>query len=171
MYAAVPGDQVVQEMQDDMSLTGQLSRTICGVLRARVHTVPIDAQDFLVPIYDDNHNSQIPRNLLLLCGDNHLDTMVPTLNNRAYTTPDYGPHPYVIVHNYLRDYIRSLAKYFKTQNKELVVFIDTNPAMTIYTQIALCAMTDLIVPLNADDYSLQVSVHKTTCSPRNCNSK
>ncbi len=38
--------------------------------------------------------------------------------------------------------------------REWVVFIDTNPAFTIYTEMAICAGTRLIVPCTADDYSL-----------------
>jgi cellulose biosynthesis protein BcsQ len=57
----------------------------------------------------------------------------------------------------LQEYIQDLAKYFKKQGKELVVFIDTNPALSIYTQIALVAMTELIIPVNADCFSMQAS--------------
>ena len=34
-----------------------------------------------------------------------------------------------------------------------VVFIDTNPSFTVYTEIALLAAQRLIIPANADDFS------------------
>ncbi|PFX23878.1 Uncharacterized protein K02A2.6 [Stylophora pistillata] len=36
-----------------------------------------------------------------------------------------------------------------------VVFIDTNPSFSIYTEIALAAANKLIIPINADDFSKQ----------------
>jgi cellulose biosynthesis protein BcsQ len=56
----------------------------------------------------------------------------------------------------LRTFIRELEAHYAAKGKELVVFIDTNPALSIYTQIALVAMTHLIVPVNADAFSMQV---------------
>ena len=40
-------------------------------------------------------------------------------------------------------------------NKEWVVFIDTNPSFSVYTEVALLAAQRLIIPLNADDFSRQ----------------
>lgn len=57
----------------------------------------------------------------------------------------------------LREHIHQLARDVKQQlNKEVVVFIDTNPALSITTQIALVAMTHLIIAVNADSFSMQV---------------
>lgn len=57
----------------------------------------------------------------------------------------------------LRNYVHQLAKdVARGTGRELVVFIDTNPALSIYTQIALVAMTHLIIPVNADSFSMQV---------------
>ncbi|HBO9503443.1 TPA: ParA family protein, partial [Pseudomonas aeruginosa] len=38
-------------------------------------------------------------------------------------------------------------------NKELVVFIDTNPSFSIYTELAISSAERLITPVNADDSS------------------
>jgi len=38
-----------------------------------------------------------------------------------------------------------------------VQFVDASSSMSIYTAIALTAMTQLITPTSADDFSLQVS--------------
>lgn len=60
----------------------------------------------------------------------------------------------------LYNFIADLAREFKQGEnpKETVFFIDTNPAMSIYTQIALVAMTQLIVPVVANSFSTQVRV-------------
>lgn len=143
-------------MQNDLTLGQHLTKTVCGVLCCKLQKDNMAAAKFLTQVYD--YNPQIPPNLMLLCGDNHLDILVPALLASTKTAANLAAKPYVVGHNHLRDYIRELATHYKeTENKELVVFIDTNPAMTIYTHIALCAMTELIVPLNADDYSLQVN--------------
>lgn len=64
-------------------------------------------------------------------------------------------------HTKLRNYIHALAKHVdeKKLGDKLVVFIDTNPALSVYTQIALVAMTELIIPVNADSYSEQVRAY------------
>ena len=38
---------------------------------------------------------------------------------------------------------------------EWVVFIDTNPAFSVYTEIALAAARRLIIPINSDDFSVE----------------
>ena len=39
-------------------------------------------------------------------------------------------------------------------NEDWVVFVDTNPAFSVYTEIALAAAKKLIIPINADDFSV-----------------
>lgn len=40
-------------------------------------------------------------------------------------------------------------------DEEWVVFIDTNPAFSVYTEIALAAARKLIIPINSDDFSVE----------------
>lgn len=50
--------------------------------------------------------------------------------------------------------INKLAKYYAKQNLTgLTVFIDTNPAFSVYTELAIAAADKLITPVNADDFS------------------
>lgn len=60
----------------------------------------------------------------------------------------------------LHNFIADLALEFKQgeNSKDVVFFIDTNPALSIYTQIALVAMTQLIIPVVANSFSTQVRV-------------
>ena len=108
------------------------------------------------------YNSHMPENLFLLCGDTKLDALVDRLTTAANDPPVHHDIPYRRVHCRMRNFIGRFADYVKEKEpmyEELVVFVDTNPALSIYTQLALCAMSHLIVPLNADDFSLQVSIH------------
>jgi cellulose biosynthesis protein BcsQ len=57
------------------------------------------------------------------------------------------------VHNYLNDYILSLKQCDGWKDQGLTVFIDTNPALTMYTRLALCAARKLVMVVMADDFS------------------
>lgn len=116
----------------------------------------VKPKDFLIPVYAGNFNNHIPKNMYLVCGDSSLDSVAPRLNTLASGDISDIGNPFVDVHHYLLDFIHRLQHHFAKQDKELVVFIDTSPALSIYTQIALCAMTNLVIPVNADTFSLQV---------------
>jgi hypothetical protein len=58
----------------------------------------------------------------------------------------------------LPSYIERLAAHYQEkEEKEVVVFIDTNPALSIYTHTALVAMSQLTIPVNADCFSMEVT--------------
>jgi cellulose biosynthesis protein BcsQ len=58
----------------------------------------------------------------------------------------------------LRSYIQKLAAHYEREkDKEVVVFIDTSPAAIIYTHIALVAMSQLIITVNTDCFSMEVT--------------
>jgi hypothetical protein len=85
-------------------------------------------------------------------------TAVQTSSQQVLVNHGHGcNHGCRTVHLKLRNYVQALANHCRSQGKELVVFIDTNPALSIYTQIALVAATHLIMPVNADNFSMQVS--------------
>lgn len=97
-------------------------------------------------------NNNLPNNLFLLCGDGNLEPIAPAITNQANAQaliPNI--QPWVWIHNIFRNYIDSFAK--KHTDKDLVAFIDTNPAFGIYTELAITAIDKLICPVNADDSS------------------
>ncbi len=59
--------------------------------------------------------------------------------------------PWKWVHLIFRELIASFAAKFP--KNDIVVFIDTNPSFSIYTELAISAGDKLIVPVNADDSS------------------
>lgn len=98
------------------------------------------------------YNNNLPNNLYLLCGDGNLEPIAPAIANQA-NTPALTPNiqPWAWVHNIFRNYINSFAN--KHSEKDLIAFIDTNPAFAIHTELAITATDKLLCPVNADDSS------------------
>lgn len=93
-------------------------------------------------------NEQMPDNLYLLSGDGNLELMAPAINDEAGRTPFPGlPDPWKWVHEIFMRLRGALPE------DEWTVFFDTNPSFAIYTELAICGATRLLVPVNADDSS------------------
>ena len=119
-----------------------------------------DANRFVVRV--NQYNPQVPANLFLVCGDMNLELVGRHLEHlrSGYARP--GHNPWVIVTSSVRSFIKGLEGKVigVTQNRpdqldELVVFIDTNPAFSVYTEIALAVAKKLIIAINADDFSVE----------------
>jgi cellulose biosynthesis protein BcsQ len=92
-------------------------------------------------------NSMMPENLYLLSGDGNLELMASALNDEASRTPFPGlADPWKWVHEI---FLRLRANL----SDEWTIFFDTNPSFSIYTELAVCGATRLLVPVNADDSS------------------
>jgi len=76
--------------------------------------------------------------------------MAPAINDEANRTPFPGlPDPWAWVHQIFQRMIGQLEKL----DEQWTVFFDTNPSFSIYTELAVCGATRLLVPINADDSS------------------
>ena len=67
-------------------------------------------------------------------------------------------NPWVIHTSSIRSFIEGLegkVSGVTRDDEEWVVFIDTNPSFSVYTEIALAAARRLVVPINADDFSIE----------------
>jgi cellulose biosynthesis protein BcsQ len=92
-------------------------------------------------------NPEVPSNLYLLSGDGNLELMAPAINDEAGRTPFPGlSDPWQWVHEIFSRLRREL-------DESWTVFFDTNPSFSIYTELAVCGATRLLVPINADDSS------------------
>lgn len=91
------------------------------------------------------YNANIPDNINLVAGDRLVELQSSFISS---LTANKNPsvNTYIAVVSWLRDLLLHLENYD-------VVFIDTNPSFSIYTQIALAATERLIVPVMADDSS------------------
>lgn len=128
------------------TVVGYMSTVIAGGAGAQLP----NPYGFLVQV--DSVNPAMPSNLALLCGDGNLEPMAPAVSGAA-NAPSLTPaiQPWKWVHLIFRGLIDSFAN--SLQGRELVVFIDTNPSFSIYTELAISAGDKLIVPVNADDSS------------------
>ncbi|MCW4115618.1 ParA family protein [Aurantimonas sp. MSK8Z-1] len=94
-----------------------------------------------------NINNKISPNMFLLAGDGNLELMAPAINDEASRTPFPGlVDPWAWVHEIFK-------RMFQYLEEEWTVFFDTNPSFSIYTELAICGSTRLLVPVNADDSS------------------
>jgi len=96
----------------------------------------------------------MPSNLWLLAGDTDLETLENLLSTELEKTPAARHIPFVETMGLLRAF---RDKCVSQMSDDVTVFIDCNPALTAYTKIGLGAASCLIVPLNADDYSVEAS--------------
>lgn len=93
-------------------------------------------------------NEHISSNLYLMCGDGNLELMAPAINDEASRTPFPGlADPWGWVHQIFKRMVDSL------DQEKWTVFFDTNPSFAIYTELAICGASRLLVPVNADDSS------------------
>ena len=108
--------------------------------------------DFVIKVND--YNTIMPSNLFLLCGDGNLEPISSAIVSYANMQP-ISPHqqPWVWVHHILKEFINSFAADRADKEKHISVFIDTNPAFGVYTELAVLAAEKLICPVNADDSS------------------
>jgi len=97
-------------------------------------------------------NAEMPANLHLLSGDGNLEPMAPAISGAA-GAPALTPlvQPWKWVHSIFAEFIKSVGT--TDSASDWMVFIDTNPSFSIYTELAVSAAERLITPVNADDSS------------------
>jgi AAA domain len=125
------------------TVVGYLSDVLSGGERAPLP----DPSNYLTQV--STVNPHMTDNLFLLSGDGNLEPMSPAIT-RAADAPPLTPtsKPWVWVHQIFRRLTENLPT-----TKEWMIFIDTNPSFAIYTELAIAAADELIVPVNADDSS------------------
>ena len=97
----------------------------------------------------------MPLNIELLCGDMQLELIGRNMDHKRREDPALDHNPWVFITSCVRYFLEGYENMQGiTQNEEdWVVFIDTNPSFSIYTEMALVAAETLIIPINADDFS------------------
>lgn len=129
-------------------------RTVVGYLS----TVITNGQGAELPnpmqytVKASDYNNNLTDNLFILCGDGNLEPISPAIT-RAADAPALTTttNPWAWIHNIFRNFINKFSEV--NSDKDLVVFIDTNPAFGIYTELAITSVDRLICPVNADDSS------------------
>jgi cellulose biosynthesis protein BcsQ len=133
--------------------TAPIPRTVVGYLSrviANGSGAPLpNPMDFIGPVAQTN--AKLPENLYLICGDGNLEPMAPAIaGTAAQPVLVPGAEPWRWVHSIFRALIDNLVA---NSARDWVVFVDTNPSFSIYTELAVCAVNRLITPVNADDSS------------------
>jgi len=128
------------------TVVGYLSTVIAGGAGAPLP----DPFNFIVKARE--FNAAMPSNLHVLSGDGNLEPMAPAISGAA-SAPALTPsvQPWKWVHSIFAECIKSVAAADPTS--DWMVFIDTNPSFSIYTELAVSAAERLITPVNADDSS------------------
>jgi cellulose biosynthesis protein BcsQ len=128
------------------TVVGYLSTVISGGTGAPLP----NPMDYLVNVRSTNPN--LTDNIFLLCGDGNLEPMAPAINGAA-AAPALTPasQPWKWIHLIFRRFIEDLSQ--RNGDRDWIVFVDTNPSFSIYTELAVSAVDRLITPVNADDSS------------------
>jgi cellulose biosynthesis protein BcsQ len=132
-----------------LQIQGGLTRaTIGGYFQSRLPS-PFSPPEFSAHEYitkPNDYNEQIPDNVRLLCGDPILELQSNAISTLANTNLA-GVNSWVAIIDWLKDFLQKVESDFD------VVFIDTNPSFSMYTQIALSTADRLVLPVMADDSS------------------
>lgn len=110
---------------------------------------PFSAQGFTSTDFITNPsqvNPAISSNIDLICGDPLLELQAIAMNTLANANLP-GVNTWLAVIDWLNDLLRQV------EDEYDLVFIDTNPSFSMYTQIALAASQRVILPVMADDSS------------------
>ena len=116
----------------------------------------VDASKFVTRVQD--YNNQVPAHLFLLCGDMNLELVGRHLEHVRSGVVLPRNNPWLNVTSSIQSFIEGLDGKITgvTQDtNDWVVFIDTNPAFSVNTEIALAGARKLIIPINADDFSVE----------------
>ena len=132
-------------------------KTISHYLKKSTRRGPtIEVKEFITRVSE--YNPQVPANLFLLCGDMKLELVGRHLEylRRGFDAPDDSPwlNNTCSVRSFIEG-SKGLVDGVSQSDVEWVVFIDTNPAFSVYTEIALAAARKLIIPINSDDFSVE----------------
>jgi cellulose biosynthesis protein BcsQ len=103
-----------------------------------------DAKDYITSVHP--FNIALPPNIDLVCGDPVLELQAIAMNTLANADLP-GVNAWLGVIDWLRDFLDQVRDVYD------MVFVDTNPSFSMYTQIALSAADRVILPVMADDSS------------------
>ena len=143
---------VVRENFDPIhKLIGQTPRaTVAGYLEARLNSPFKQIQDVSPYVCrPGNFNTKIPTNLLLVCGDYLLEILSEAIRQTSQLAIPVDAWKQVL--SWIKDLTAALRK--RSGNRDTLFILDCNPSFSIYTQLALTAAENLVVPFTPDDSS------------------
>lgn len=132
-------------------LIGQTPRaTVAGYLEARLNS-PFEQIKDVSPYVSRprDFNPKIPTNLLLVCGDYLLEILSEAIRQTSQLAIPVNAWKQVL--SWIKDLIGALRR--RSGNRDTIFILDCNPSFAIYTQLALAAAENLVVPFTPDDSS------------------
>ena len=125
-------------------------RTVAGYLEARLNS-PFRSLNDVSPfvIRAKEFNSNLPTNLLLVCGDNLLEILSEAIRQTSQLAIPVDAWKRVL--SWIKDLTFALRQ--RSGDRDTLFIIDCNPSFAIYTQLALVAAENVVVPFTADDSS------------------
>ncbi|MYA57926.1 ParA family protein [Candidatus Poribacteria bacterium] len=143
---------VVRENVDPIhKLIGKTPRaTVAGYLEARLNSPFKQIHDVSPYVcHPRNFNAKLPTNLLLVCGDYLLEILSEAIRQTSQLAIPVDAWKQVL--NWIKDLTIALRK--RSGSRDALFIIDCNPSFAIYTQLALAATENLVVPFTPDDSS------------------
>lgn len=127
-------------------------RTVAGYLEARLTNpfgsiTPQDIEKYMV--VPRSVNDRVPKNVYLIAGDNLLEILSEAIRQTSSLPIPLDAWKRVL--EWVRDLSKALAA--RSGSRDAYILVDCNPSFSIYTQQALVAADDIIVPFTADDSS------------------
>lgn len=125
-------------------------RTVAGYLEERISSpfrMIDDVSRFISQPY--KFNSNIPKNIYLICGDNLLELLAEPIRQTSQLSLPQDAWARTL--NWVRDLCVALQG--RSDEREATFIIDCNPSFAIYTQLALAASDSVVIPYTADDSS------------------
>ncbi|WP_434452393.1 ParA family protein [Lentzea sp. E54] len=142
-----PTDPPIQELAQERP-----RRTVAGYLEARLSnpfgTVSAAEVEKYISIPNE-FNSKIPKNVNLVAGDNLLEILSEAI--RQTSALPIPSDAWKRVLEWVRDLCKALSA--RSADRDAYVLIDCNPSFAVYTQQALVAADNIIIPFTADDSS------------------
>lgn len=124
--------------------------SVGGYLEARLNS-PFrqldDVEGFVT--HPNEYNAHIPDNLYLICGDNILEIISEAIRQTSQLAIPVDAWKTVL--NWINDLAQALQQ--RSGDREAVIMIDCNPSFAIYTQLAITAVENIIVPFTPDESS------------------
>ncbi len=144
--------EVVRENFDPIhKLIGKNPRaTVAGYLEARLNS-PFKLIEDVSPYVcrPQNFNTKLPENLLLVCGDYLLEILSEAIRQTSQLAIPVDAWKQVL--SWIKDLTSALRK--RSGSRNALFILDCNPSFAVYTQLALAAAENLVIPFTPDDSS------------------
>ncbi len=124
--------------------------TVAGYIEARLNS-PFRPLNDVSPYVcrPRDYNGKLPSNLHLICGDYLLEILSEAIRQTSQLAIPVDAWKQVL--SWIKDLTVALGK--RSGDRDTLFIIDCNPSFAIYTQLALVAANNLVVPLTPDDSS------------------